>query len=142
MSQVMAVFRALAIGVFAPVALAAFIFAGLSFDNDDYSAAIGATGMLAIALLTVQMWRQITFRPKTWNLRTAINTMIVGVAIHYSAIIIGVSFGAVFSPNGGSVDAITAVLVQQAVLTCAAWILVNEYSRSNTAGTDRKTPGG
>ena len=142
MDHLITALKVAAATVFAAIAAAAFVFAGLSYDTGDYSAAIGATGMLATALLALQMWRQITLRPRAWNLRIAINTIVVGVAIHYSAIIIGVSFGAVFSPNSGSIEAITAVLVQQAVLTRAAWILVNEYSRSNAAGTNRNAPGG
>lgn len=86
-----------------------------------------------MALLVVQTMDRNTFRPHSWNLRIPWNTIIVGVAIHYSAIIIGVSFGAVFSVDGNNGWAVVAVLVKQAVLTRAAWILVNEYRQSNAA---------
>ena len=86
-----------------------------------------ATGMLAAALLAVQTVDRNVFRPRTWNPRIAGKTIVVGVAIHYSAMIIGVSFGAVFSAESGSIGGTIAVLIQQAVLTCAAWILVNQF---------------
>ena len=131
--------KAAAISFFVLVAVATFVFAGVSYAAKEHLGAITATGLLATALLVVQTMDRNTFRPRTWdfrpwNWRIAWNTLIVGVAIHYSAIIIGVSFGAVFSAENDSGWAIIAVLVQQAVLTRAAWILVNEYRRSNAAG--------
>ena len=130
-------------GIFASSALLVFVFAGLSYHSGEYLIAIAATGILATALLVVQTMDRNTIRPqvwshRTWRLRTVWNTFIVGVAIHYSAIIIGVSFGAVFSVSeNSSAWAIVAVMVQQAVLTRAAWVLVNEYRQSN-AGKNRK----
>ena len=124
----------IAITVFVAIAVATFVVAGVSYAAREHLGAIAATGLLAAALLVVQTMDRNTFRPRTWNLRIAWNTLIVGVAIHYSAIIIGASFGAVFSAENGSGWDIIAVLVQQAVLTRAAWILVNEYRRSNVTG--------
>lgn len=126
-------FRGIAITVFVSISVATFVFAGVSYAAEEHLGAIIATGLLATALLVVQTMDRNTFRPRTWNWRIAWNMLIVGVAIHYSAIIIGVSFGAVFSPQKDSGWAIIAVLVQQAVLTRAAWILVDEYRRSNAA---------
>ena len=101
------------------------------------SIAIAATGILAMALLAwCKRWRRNTFRTarlETSNVERADSCgirSVVGVAIHYSAIIIGVSFGAVFSvaETATALEAIVAVMIQQAVLTRAAWVLVNEYS--------------
>lgn len=125
--------RRLFVGIFAWVALAAFVFAGVSYESGEHLIAIVTTGLLAMALLVVQTMDRNTLRPRTWRLRIPWNTIIVGVAIHYSAIIIGVSFGAVFSVDGNNGWAVVAVLVKQAVLTRAAWILVNEYRQSNSA---------
>ena len=131
------------VGIFAFSALLAFVFAGLSYHSGEYLIAIAATGILATALLVVQTMDRNTFRPRvwrhrTWSVPTVWNTFIVGVAIHYSAIIIGVSFGAVFSvAENDSAWAIVAVMIQQAVLTRAAWVLVNEYRQSN-ADKNRK----
>lgn len=109
------------------------VFAGLSYKEGAYLEAIIATGLLATVLLVVQTMDRNSFRLHTWKFRVAWNTLIVGVAIHYSAIIIDVSFGAVFAPGNDSNWAIVAVSVQQAVLTRAAWVLVNEYRQSNAA---------
>ena len=133
--------RLLFVMPFVLIALAAFMFAGLSYYGGDYLAAIATTGMLALALLIVQTVDRNTFRPRTWNLPIAANTVVVGVAIHYSAIIIGVSFGAVFSPESGSIGAVIAVLAQQVVLTRAAWILVNQFRAGDAANTNRNTQG-
>ena len=127
--------------VFVYVALIAFVFAGLSYHGDDHLAAIAATGMLAVALLVAQTVDRNTFRPRNWNLPIAANTIVVGVAIHYSAIIIGVSFGSVFAAESISIGATTAVMSHQAALTRAAWILVNQFRASDAAGTNRNTPG-
>ena len=123
--------KGIAITTFIVVAVATFVFAGVAYAAEEHLGAIVATGMLATALLVVQTMDRNTFRPRTWELRITWNTLIVGVAIHYSAIIIGVSFGAVFAAESDSSWAIIAVMVQQAVLTRAAWILVDEYRRSN-----------
>ena len=133
--------RLLFVVSFAYTALIAFMFAGLSYHGGDHLAAIAATGMLAVALLIVQTTDRNTFRPRTWNLPIAANTIVVGVAIHYSAIIIGVSFGAVFATESGSIGAIIAVMAQQAVLTRAAWILVNQFRAGDAAGTNRNAQG-
>lgn len=139
MKQALADFKTAAAWFLAYVALVAFVFAGVSYESGDHLIAIVTTGVLAAALLVVQTTDRNTFRPSTWPrprdwiLRIPWNTLIVGVAIHYSAIIIGVSFGAVFSDEGNDGWAIVAVLVKQAVLTRAAWILVNEYRKSNAA---------
>lgn len=137
--QVLEFIKAMAIGLLASVAVAAFVFAGESYESRDRLSAIVTTGLLAMALLVVQTtdWKTLHPRawhwPRDWNLRRALKTLIVGVAIHYSAMIIGVSFGAVFSEEGTSVWPMVAVLVKQTILTGAAWILVNEYRKSNTA---------
>ena len=123
--------------IFVYVALAAFVFAGVSYASGEHLRAIATTGLIAMALLVVQTMDRSTFRPSTWTLRIPWNTLFVGVAIHYSAIIIGVSFGAVFSVEGNNVWAMAAVLVKQAVLTRAAWILVNEYRKSNVVNHRR-----
>ena len=125
--------QAIVITIFVTITVATFVFAGVSYAAEEHLGAIIATGLLAAALLVVQTMDRNTFRPRTWNLRIAWNMLIVGVAIHYSAIIIGVSFGAVFSVENDSGWAIVAVLIQQAVLTRAAWILVNEYRRSTAS---------
>ena len=122
--------RGIATTIFVAIVAAAFVFAGVSYADEEHFEAIAATGLLATALLVVQTMDRNTFRPRTWNLRIAWNTLVVGVAIHYSAIIIGVSFGSVFTLENDSGWAVIAVLVQQVVLTRAAWILVNEYRRS------------
>jgi len=119
--------KIVAMVLFTYIALVTFVFAGLSYAGGDQLGAIIATGMLAAALLAVQTVDRNVFRPRTWNPRIAGKTIVVGVAIHYSAMIIGVSFGAVFSAESGSIGGTIAVLIQQAVLTCAAWILVNQF---------------
>ena len=119
--------KIVAMVLFTYIALVTFVFAGLSYAGGDQLGAIIATGMLAVALLAVQTVDRNVFRPRTWNPRIAGKTIVVGVAIHYSAMIIGVSFGAVFSAESGSIGGTIAVLIQQAVLTCAAWILVNQF---------------
>lgn len=119
--------KIVAMVLFTYIALVTFVFAGLSYAGGDQLGAIIATGMLAVALLAVQTVDRNVFRPRTWNQRIAGKTIVVGVAIHYSAMIIGVSFGAVFSAESGSIGGTIAVLIQQAVLTCAAWILVNQF---------------
>ena len=119
--------KIVAMVLFTYIALVTFVFAGLSYAGGDQLGAIIATGMLAVALLAVQTVDRNVFRPRTWNPRIAGKTIVVGVAIHYSAMIIGVSFGAVFSAESGSIVGTIAVLIQQAVLTCAAWILVNQF---------------
>lgn len=132
-------FRGLAITIFVSIVVVTFVFAGVSYASEAHLEAIIATGLLAAALLVMQtldrdtLFRPEAWNPKTWNLKRTWNTLIVGIAIHYSAIIIGVSFGAVFSAENDSGWAIIAVLVQQAVLTRAAWILVDEYRRSNVS---------
>ena len=119
--------KIVAMVLFTYIALVTFVFAGLSYAGGDQLGSIIATGMLAVALLAVQTVDRNVFRPRTWNPRIAGKTIVVGVAIHYSAMIIGVSFGAVFSAESGSIGGTIAVLIQQAVLTCAAWILVNQF---------------
>ena len=144
----------IAVGMVA--ATATFAFAAVSYDAEDHFLAISATGLLAASILVAQTMNRDLFRPrdlKSWvaqtmdsdlfrprnwksctnrkRFRTAVNTLFVGMAIHYSALIIGVSFGAVFSAESGSNGGIVAVLIQQAVLTRAAWVLVNEYRRSS-----------
>ena len=119
--------KIVAMVLFTYIALVTFVFAGLLYAGGDQLGAIIATGMLAVALLAVQTVDRNVFRPRTWNPRIAGKTIVVGVAIHYSAMIIGVSFGAVFSAESGSIGGTIAVLIQQAVLTCAAWILVNQF---------------
>ena len=119
--------KIVAMVLFTYIALVTFVFAGLSYAGGDQLGAIIATGMLAAALLAVQTVDRNVFRPSTWSPRIAGKTIVVGVAIHYSAMIIGVSFGAVFSAESGSIGGTIAVLIQQAVLTCAAWILVNQF---------------
>lgn len=137
----------LAIGV--SLAVIIFVFAAVSYDAEDHLLAISATGLLAASILVAQTMDRNLFRPrnlKSWinrkRFRTAVNTLFVGMAIHYSALIIDVSFGSAFSAESGSNGGIAAVLIQQAVLTRAAWILVNEYRRSNTVGADRNAQGG
>ena len=140
--------RSLVIASFAYTMFFVFVFAGLSYHKGEYLMAIAATGMLATLLLVVQTMDRSTFMIPLRDLilrlrnlqtvRTAWNTFVVGVAIHYSAIFIGVSLGTVFSvAENDSTWAIVAVIVQQAVLTRAAWVLVNEYRQSN-AGKNRK----
>ena len=137
MKRVLADFKTVATWFFVSVALVAFVFAGVSYESGEHLSAIATTGVLAMALLVIQamdwntLWSRTWLRPSTWLRRIAWNTLIVGVAIHYSTIIIGVSFGAVFSEEGNDGWAVVAVLVKQAVLTRAAWILVNEYRQSN-----------
>lgn len=143
MKRVLEFIKAVAIWLFAYVAvyvgLAIFILAGLSYASGDHLSTIVATAVLAMALLVIQtrdrntFWSLTWLRPSTWLRRIVLNTLTVGVAIHYSALIIGVSFGAVFSEEETSAWAMVAVLVKQAVLTRAAWILVNEYRKSNAA---------
>lgn len=133
----MMAFKGIATTIFVSIVVATFVFAGVSYAAGEHLGAIIATGLLATALLVMQTMDRNTLRPQTWNWRIAWNTLIVGVAIHYSAIIIGVSFGAVFSAENDSSWAIIAVLVQQSVLTRAAWILVDEYRRSNGASRTR-----
>ena len=141
MRNIIAFIKAVAVTLFTYIALLTFVLAGLSYAGGNQLGAIIATGLLAMGLLVVQtmdrnaLWSRTwknAFRPRTWK-RVSWNTLIVGVAIHYSAIIIGVSFGEVFTPANDSNWAIVAVSVQQAVLTRAAWVLVNEYRQSNAA---------
>ena len=142
MATLRVIIRGIWIGLFAYIALVTFVFAGLSYAEGDYLGAIVATGMLAVALLTIQTVNRNSFRIRAWNPRMVGRTLVVGVAIHYSAMIISVSFGAVFSAKDGSTGGTIAVLVQQAVLTGAAWILVNQFRQSYAGSSDRNEQGG
>lgn len=118
----------LGIVLFPYIALATFVFAGLAYDRGDQWEAIIATGVLAATLLALQTVIVNPFRPPPARKpRITGKTVVVGVAIHYSAMIIGVSFGDVFSAGSGNLANIIAVLIKQAVLTYAAWILVNRF---------------
>lgn len=142
MATLRVIIRVVWIGLFAYIALVTFVFAGLSYSEGDHLGAIVATGMLAISLLAMQTVNRNAFRIRAWKPRVAGKTVIVGVAIHYSAMIIGVSFGAAFSAKDGSTGGIIAVLVQQAVLTGAARILVNQFRQSDAVRSDRNEQGG
>ena len=132
-----------AMALFIYIALATFMFAGLSYAGGNQLWAIIATGMLSAALLLLQAVVMNVFRrPITWKPRIAGKTAVVGVAIHYSAMIIGVSFGAAFSEKSGSIGGIIAVLIQQVVLTYASWILVNQFRQSYAVSSDPKEQGG
>ena len=123
----------------ASTALGLFAFAGVSYDEKRYLAAIVTTGLLSAGLLAAQtfvlawqtvgknIWKPCTWKPRTWNLRATFQTIVVGLATHYSALVIGVSFGGVYSQEGNIAWDLAAVLVMQAVLTYAACILVNRF---------------
>lgn len=142
--------KALAWGLVAGAYVAVLIFAKEAFNVELTWAGILATGGLATVLLVAQVCGWDVFQPQTWvrkikrnNFQTVAAILVVGISIHYSAISIGVSFGNVFSTDcGSSVGNIIAVIVQQAVLTLAAWLLVNVYRHGSSAGADRNAQGG
>lgn len=119
------------LAIVAAALAATFVFAALSYHAGDHLLAISGAGLLAAIISVVQTARDWKSRINRKGLWRAVNTLFVGIAIHHSAIIIGVSFGAVFSVESGSTAGIAAVLIQQAVLSGAAWLLVNEYRRSS-----------
>lgn len=136
--------RTVAIGLFAWIALVAFVFACLLYTERNLLWAIITTGMLSVALLVIQTANRNVFRSRTWNTWVVGKTAVVGVSIYCSAMNIGVSsYGDVFSAaSDNNVGGMIAVLIQQAVLTCGAWILVKQFIQSDTVRSDHNTQGG
>ena len=108
-------------------ALAAFVFAGAAYIEERFLDVIVINGLLSAVLLAVQT---LTFQPRTWNLRTTILTIVVGLSTHYSALIVGVSYVGAYQ-QGKNAEDLIAVLVMQAVLTGAACIMVYQFQRNN-----------
>ena len=134
---------AITIGVkafLAVVIAAVVIFASISYDEEQYWKAIVSTGFVSALLLAVQTVGATTWQLHTWNLKTGFQTIIVGLATHYSALAIGVSFGNVYVQETSIADKCNndgnlawfgpdmfAVLAMQLVLTGAAFILVHQF---------------
>lgn len=128
MDQVKAGIRTVMTVLLAWIMLVLFFFAGISYGEKQYWVAIVSMGAISIILLAVQTASTNTLKPGTWNWRTAIPTSVVGLATHYSALVIGVSFvGASYRQEINFTWDIIAVLVVQGVLTSAACILVNRF---------------
>ena len=136
--QIKAGIRPVGTPLLAGVLLAVFVFAGVSYDEKQYLEAIVSTAVISVILLAVQTVNKNTFHPHTWNLWTTFLTIIVGLATHYSALVIGVSFGGVYSQDSSIAWDLTALLVMQTVLTSAAYILVGQFQRSNAARRNPK----
>ena len=127
--------------VFLAVVIAAvFVFASISYDEGQYWKAIVLTGFVSALLLVVQTVGATTWQLRTWNLKTGFQTIIVGLATHYSALAIGVSFGNVYVQETSIADKCNndgnlawfgpdmfAVMAMQVVLTGAAFILVHQF---------------
>ena len=132
--------------------LAGLMLAGLSFDEKQYPRTILASGIVATAIFLLQVlgvpvlkWASQFFKtaplvapvcelgtqqPRRKSFGMMCKTAIVGVATHYAAIIIGVSFGGVFGAHDDSTWTIVAWLIQQSVVTYGAWVLVDQYRES------------
>ena len=134
---------AITIGVkafLAVVIAAVVVFASISYDEEQYWEAIVSTGFVSALLLVAQTVGATTWQLRTWNLKTGFQTIIVGLATHYSALAIGVSFGNVYVQETSIADKCNndgnlawfgpdmfAVMAMQVVLTGAAFILVHQF---------------
>lgn len=130
--------KALAWGFVAGIYLAVLVLVGESWIKTPSWPAILAIGGLASGLVVVQVvahirgqsidWPQTSTRKVKRNkFQTVATALVVGIAMHYSAIIIGVSSAIVFWIQNGDKWAIVAVLIQQAVLTSGAWLMFGEH---------------
>lgn len=130
--------KALAWGSFAGLYVAVLIFVGESWIKTPSWPAILAIGGLATGLVVAQVVAQVRGRSIAWpqtnmrkvkrnKLQTVATALVVGIVIHYSAIIIGVSSAIVFWIENGDKWAIVAVLIQQAVLTGGAWLMFGDH---------------
>ena len=153
MSQLAECIRTVAIAFVAVVAVAFFVSAGILYGENQYWETIVLMGLLSMFLLAVQMallavqtgGKNILKRRtwNLWNLRATILIIVVGLSTHYSALVIGVSFGGVYSQATSVADKcsisggpawwpdIIAVLIMQAVLSSAACILIDQFRQSN-----------
>ena len=107
------------------------------YAKEEFSQVIIFTLLLSLAPTIAQMcyWCRAQWHPKYWcaTIRKAWQEIIVGVAMHYPAILIGVSLGSLTSPDNctkNGVDSHTLlVAVQQVGLTSATWLLFGERLR-------------
>ena len=119
-----------------------FIFASYSFASNDLSAMVMATVLLAGALFIGQTrsWTQkveedggrgFCHKLKSFWMWRNLDVVVVGVATHYSALMIGVSsFGTVVLDVPLSNTTIIIVIVQQVFLNYAATILINAFRKT------------
>lgn len=120
----------------------AFVVASYSFASNNLSVAVLATASLAIAFFIVQsrswiqkreedddrgFWRKL----KSFWMWHNLDIVAVGVATHYSALMIGVSsFGTVVLDVPISNTTIIIVIIQQVFLNYAAAILIAAFGKA------------
>lgn len=121
---------AFVVGVFV---LALLMWAGLAFHWKDYLGAMLAAGIVAIVFTVVQMviWKLTTRVTQRNSIGKKFNNFIVCVALHYAAIMVGVSFGGVLATDNNSPWGFVVWLIQQTVLSYVACVLAAEYRKSS-----------
>ena len=133
--------RAIGVGAIVVIVvsgLTAFLLAGMLYANKEFSLVIIIAAVLSLLPTIVQIccWYRAQPRPRCWRvtIKKAWQEPIVGVAMHYAAILIGVSLGGLtLSENcpGNDIDWMRAILViaQQLMLTGATWVMFGERLR-------------
>lgn len=117
------------VAIYAIVIYGAFIIAAYSYNSEYIFGSVLGTAAMASLILIGQMifWERSEIEGSGFWRKFKIG--VVGLATHYSMLMIGVSlFGAVVL-DPLSATTLIAVVLQQALLNGAAVILVNKYGR-------------
>lgn len=113
-----------------------YLFIGMQYEKKEFLQAIAGAGSIALAL-TILQYLASPRAGRRKDLVTFWHILVIGVATHYSAIMIGVSFGSLISSRNGIDWNAVAVLIQQFVLNYAAWVLFNQYLQTNATNGKR-----
>lgn len=133
--------EAIVIGALVIIAVSvgtSFWLAAELYEGKEFSRVIIIAAVLSLLLIIAQIycWYREQPQPRCWcaAIRKARQELVVGVAMHYAAILIGVSLGGLtLSENcpGNDIDWMRAILVmaQQLMLTGATWVMFGERLR-------------
>ena len=140
-----------AIVVIAAIGVTAFLSVWILYDKNELAWAIIIVAALSLGATVAQIvaWTFAQPPPRHWltTIRQTWKESIVGVAMHYPAILSGVSLGAlVLSGNDSANDLnpthVAMVLAQQTVLTGVTWFMFRERLRKRTHPGQPSQPGG
>ena len=145
-----------ALAVWAVVIIVAFgltvyLSAWILYDENELAWAIIIVAALSLVATVAQIvaWTFAQPPPRHWltTIQKVWKELIVGVAMHYPAILSGVSLGALVLSGNDKTNAlsptnVTIVLVQQTVLTGVTWLMFRERLRKRTHPGQPNQPAG
>ena len=127
------------------------LLAGDLYAKREFSQVILYAALLSLLPTMAQIYRWYQAQPQSQCWLTAIwkapQEILVGIAMHYPAILIGISLGGLTSQenctrNCLDLGHITLVMVQQAALTGATWIIFRERLRKRIPPGQSNQPAG